>query len=62
MGAIHTTILAKLSGKGQKLYHEARNIIDRVDTSSPIGVLEDYHRSEESESCSSKEPISDEAT
>ncbi|OAY61722.1 receptor-like cytosolic serine/threonine-protein kinase RBK2 [Manihot esculenta] len=28
-------------------------------TSSPVGVLEDYFRSEESESCSSKEPTSD---
>ncbi|CAK7348210.1 unnamed protein product [Dovyalis caffra] len=33
----------------------------KVDTSSPVGVLEDYFKSEESESCSSKEPTSDEA-
>ncbi|KAG8653835.1 hypothetical protein MANES_05G071100v8 [Manihot esculenta] len=30
----------------------------KEDTSSPVGVLEDYFRSEESESCSSKEPTS----
>ncbi|KAF2298624.1 hypothetical protein GH714_024376 [Hevea brasiliensis] len=30
----------------------------KVDKSSPVGVLEDYFRSEESESCSSKEPTS----
>ncbi|CAK7322818.1 unnamed protein product [Dovyalis caffra] len=33
----------------------------KVDISSPVGVLEDYFRSEESESCSSKGLTSDES-
>lgn len=31
----------------------------KEDASSPVGVLEDYFKSEESESCSSKDPASD---
>lgn len=31
----------------------------KENTSSPVGVLEDYFRSEDSESCSSKEPTTD---
>lgn len=31
----------------------------KEDASSPVGVLEDYFKSEDSESCSSKDPSSD---
>lgn len=31
----------------------------KEDSSSPVGVLEDYFRSEDSETCSSKEPTTD---